>query len=109
MRIVNQGNEDGCIPPLFGLFVNWPLTIVLRGVTLVAYWSWFIVPLGLAAIGFWHALGLSSLLALLTHQVDLDKEDGSGYGWRRFERGLVYIVCLYGFALLFGWFNHRMM
>jgi len=53
------------------------IMILLRGFVLVDLWEWFIVPLGLIRIGFFHALGISILVALLTYE----GTDGSKKEW----------------------------
>ena len=47
-----------------------PITIVICGVALQDLWGWFVVPLGVSAITFWHALGFSTLISALTAQAD---------------------------------------
>lgn len=39
-----------------------PLICFLEGWQVSTMWSWFVVPLGLPAIGFAHAVGICSLL-----------------------------------------------
>lgn len=45
--------------------VVWGVAIPLRAWALKVLWGWFVVPLGVVAIGKAHALGISSLFALL--------------------------------------------
>lgn len=42
--------------------------LVFQGFVVSSLWGWFVVPLGMPAIGTWHGLGLALLLALVTHQ-----------------------------------------
>lgn len=34
------------------------LTLPFRAYVMLTIWEWFVVPLGVPAIGFWHAMGL---------------------------------------------------
>ena len=52
----------GCL----AIIIVTPFAIMLRGFVLTRLWLWFLVPLGLPAIGLWHAYGLSILIALFT-------------------------------------------
>ena len=41
---------------------------LLRGYVLAQLWRWFVVPLGGPAVDVVHAIGISLLVAMLTHQ-----------------------------------------
>jgi hypothetical protein len=43
-----------------------------KGYTLSVLWSWFVVPLGLPAVGMWHAAGL--LLIVEASRARVEKE-----------------------------------
>lgn len=43
-------------------------SIILRGFVLSYLWQWFVVPLGAVSISIPIAIGLSMLVAFLTHQ-----------------------------------------
>jgi putative flippase GtrA len=67
---------------LVKLFVGVPLLVgliaafaMLRGWTVSILWEWFLVPLGLPALGIAHAIGISLAVAFLTHQTDTKKDD----------------------------------
>jgi len=51
------------------------LTTILRGWVLCDLWRWFMEPMGLPGIGMAHAVGLSTLVGLLTHQPDPPGKD----------------------------------
>lgn len=63
----------GCLLSL----VMAPVNIILRGLVLRQLWYWFLVPLGVPAVGAAHALGISCLLGLFTMGLarDADKEE----------------------------------
>ena len=53
--------------------IRFPLSLAaaaLSAVVLRDLWTWFVVPLGVMSIGFWHAYGISILVSRLTHQID---------------------------------------
>lgn len=56
-------------------------SVPLRAWVLVKLWLWFVVPLGLPAIGLWHAMGLGSLLGLLTYSVQDMREAKTPMTW----------------------------
>lgn len=52
--------------PLNVLLLTVGITIFWGGWVGATLWGWFIVPLGVRAIGYWHSVGLSLLFFLLT-------------------------------------------
>lgn len=36
-----------------------------NGFVFLKMWGWFVVPLGMPAIGFWHAVGLGTMMAMV--------------------------------------------
>ena len=65
-------------------------------------WAWFVVPLGVHALGKAHAYGLVSMVALLkTHTQDTDKRS-------LFEK-LAYGVLAPALVLFIGWICHSLM
>ena len=53
---------------IIGGIVVFLALIAYRGVVVKFSWDWFVVPLGVVEIGYAHALGISLLAALLTHE-----------------------------------------
>lgn len=47
------------------LFVFMPASTVTNGLAVMWLWRWFVAPLGIPAIGFWHAVGVSMLASIL--------------------------------------------
>lgn len=77
-----------------------PIGIILRGFVLCKLWSWFIVyQFSLPELTIPIALGISLLIAMLTHQYQTNKEEK--------ERGIMHLVSLTIIAPLFflacGW------
>lgn len=48
---------------------------LIDGGLLWAMWRWFIVPLGVKAVGFWHAVGLDLMVSVVTFRYHHGKED----------------------------------
>lgn len=49
-----------------GLLVLTPVSSVTNGLGVMWMWRWFVAPLGVPEIGFWHALGLAILASFAT-------------------------------------------
>ncbi len=82
----------------FFLIILGVLGACIEGVMLTYVWAWFMVPLGLPAIGWAHACGLAILVSLFTMR-------GGGYDPRTNDEklwdGLVWTVTsVFTFALL---------
>lgn len=92
---------------------------LLRGYVLATLWQWFVVPLGMPAIGWAHAYGIAALLVAATfHYPIKDRDIAEGVESREAtakERALyltqylaaAFIPAL--FALLCGYVAHEMM
>lgn len=48
---------------LIGVAAVMAVGIFWGGYVAATLWGWFMVPLGVSAIGYWHAVGLGSLMA----------------------------------------------
>jgi hypothetical protein len=51
------------------IFLAWSASILLRGLTLMLLWKWFIVPLGAPEINIFHSLGIAMLLVYIFFDV----------------------------------------
>lgn len=80
--------------------VVFAITVMWEGYVLSILWKWFAMPLfnGLPALSLVHAIGISALVGLLTHQGGYKKptEEES-------IRIMVYGVINPTFVLLIGW------
>lgn len=65
-----------CLAGLVGL-------AVLRGFVLASLWGWFVVPLGVPALGIAQAIGISLIVSLFLAHLARDKSDDEGEGWKR--------------------------
>ena len=59
----------------FLLFLTLPLMILVRAFVLAQMWEWFIVPFGVMAITYGHAVGLSILINLFHPSKTPSKSD----------------------------------
>lgn len=81
---------------------------LLTGWAGMTLWGWFVVPLGLPAIGLWHALGLSLLVQLVTVKRPANRK-GDDNDLRYHLGSLFYAVCLPLAALGMGWCANQLM
>jgi hypothetical protein len=49
--------------------------VITNGIVVSCMWNWFIVPLGVSAIGFWLAAGISMTVSLFTTQHNTPKRE----------------------------------
>lgn len=84
------------------LFVLVAFVLALfTGFTVSVLWGWFIVPLGVAQIGFAHAYGISLLGSVLMSTRGLNT-NGEG-GWVTVATGVAAGLVINLLALLLGW------
>lgn len=55
------------------------VTVLITAFTVSTMWGWFIVPLGVKAIGFAHAYGLSLLVTFFTIRPSTNQDED--YNW----------------------------
>lgn len=80
-----------------------PVQMIVSGLVLKTLWFWFIVPLGVPALGVAQALGVATVVSSLTYRHDLQTKDVDGP---------VLIVRMFGwplFCLAFGALYHAFM
>jgi hypothetical protein len=56
-------------------FISFVLLTLLKAWLVMKLWLWFVVPLGVAALSYAHALGVAALVSLLVLKVDADNLD----------------------------------
>lgn len=100
-----------------------PFNIILRAFTLKVLWGWFVQPLGLPVLGYAHATGLVTTVALfmltwalpkLREHEESSKEIGEEIktdegALALLVRSLFTSVTLNACFLLFGYIYHRFM
>lgn len=53
---------------MLGLFFYMFLLTLIKAVTVVILWGWFVVPLGVVGINVWWAVGLLMLIGIVTFE-----------------------------------------
>lgn len=86
---------------LIGVAAVMAVGIFWGGYVAATLWGWFMVPLGVSAIGYWHAVGLGSLMAAfgLGGSSGSNSKSAEDYLIER----LVYSTLLPAICLLLGW------
>lgn len=79
------------------------ISAVVHGIVLRQLWQWFMVPLGLPAVGIAHAIGIGGILKYLTYQPFLKTQK---VDWKEH---LVFALVYPIFMLLGGYIIHLCM
>lgn len=77
-----------------------PFLWAWSGFAMSKLWTWFLVPLGVPAVGIWAAMGIACIGRLMLHNGNSDKSEDK-------QRVLFVVVTDFarsGFALAFGYF-----
>jgi hypothetical protein len=82
------------------LFLWMPVGALISGWAMMTLWGWFIVPLGVRAIGMAHGWGLAMMVGLYTHHTPDKREP-----FDIIVSGLITILLVLGF----GWIAHSFM
>jgi hypothetical protein len=87
-------------------FVSSMILTVSRAYTAKVLWYWFAVPLGVPPIGFWHAMGLGSLVFVFSASL---VKPHKAAGEKKSTKDLVaeflaYALLLPSLLLGLGWF-----
>ncbi|WP_277594426.1 hypothetical protein [Pseudomonas chlororaphis] len=91
------------IVTVFALFVFW------AGYVVSTLWGWFVVPLGVVAINYWHAVGLMCIVsAFVGVKADEDVADSDSLG-EGVAKACVKSLLLPAFLLCMGWLAHSQM
>jgi hypothetical protein len=78
-----------------------PLLVFFDGLVLKTLWVWFLVPIGLPAIGVATAIGVSIIAHMLAASTEGKKDEEEGWGH------IIGVLLRPGWALLFGWVVHH--
>lgn len=71
---MSESKVEELFASIMALVVCTPVSLVLNGYVLSKYWEWFVVPLGVDPIGWFHAYGLATLVVYFGH-IDTRKKD----------------------------------
>jgi hypothetical protein len=77
------------------------VTIFWGGHVTATLWGWFLVPLGVKAITYWHAVGLGALFGVFMGTRGIEKEEGDITA--SMLVGLCMSAVVPAMCLLFGW------
>jgi hypothetical protein len=79
--------------------------IMLNGLVFKIMWCWFLVPLGLPPIGIAMAVGIGSIVTLMTRTPVRKIEKGKGFTYV-VESTTQHLIKL-GLILVVGWIAHQ--
>lgn len=68
-HIQADNSKEGIISLLSAIVLSVGICLWLSPHIFVSFWGWFVIPLGVPAIGHWHALGLMTMVHLVTFQM----------------------------------------
>jgi hypothetical protein len=97
----------GCIVILLII----PIGIFMRAWALTMMWGWFVTPFGLMHLGYAHALGLASCVALFSGVTGLQNKDDDEDKtiWTLVGKTFVGAVIIPLFVVGMGWVFHQYM
>lgn len=99
---MKEKTKSGCGAAVVAMAIV-PFSVALRGWAVSVLWGWFVVPLGVAAIGMWNAAGISLIAGFLTYRSDLTtKDDNDKSPWDAVIRATAVAVLLPMLMLAFG-------
>ncbi len=92
---------------LFGLFPVLLFGLLLHAYFLLLLWHWFVMPLGVRDINYWHAAGLSAMFSYLRGSQLQNKENRDYYDWVKiiktsFREMVFFFVIAWLFHLFMG-------
>jgi len=76
-----------------------------QGFVFLLFWNWFVKPLGLPGIDYWHAYGLMVFVSFIRYEKRNDKAEDENVDSKWF----MPLLHRYGYYLLFllrGWLAH---
>jgi hypothetical protein len=80
-----------------------PVGLCFKAVVVQDLWGWFVVPLGVPAVGMVHALGLCLVGWIFSCGLDNIKEKQSQATWHRWAMLQVVVLIVWGYGALFNW------
>ncbi|BCS42937.1 MULTISPECIES: hypothetical protein [Pseudomonas] len=94
---------------VLGLVATFVLYIFWGGYVAATLWGWFVVPLGVMAITYWHAVGLTCVVgALVGVRADEDTNDSEALG-DAVAKSVLKAAIILAMLLAMGWFAHNNM
>lgn len=108
----DEPTASGCLAALIGILVILPLQVMVMTWVFTRFWLWFVVPLHLPNLQFWHAFGLATFIKMATFHGNFKsssnkKEDEST--WKEILVPAVAYFVYYGATYFLGWLAHQNM
>ncbi|KVP17288.1 hypothetical protein [Burkholderia ubonensis] len=86
--------------------ILWLIGVFWGGFVASTLWGWFMVPLGVVGINYWHAAGLAALLSVFLGGRGMSQADDKSDLGKEITFGFVCAVAIPLLALLAGWIAH---
>lgn len=102
----SEGNQMGVV---LGVVAAFALYIFWGGYVAATLWGWFVVPLGVMAITYWHAVGLTCVVAAFAGVKSDDNIKESESLGEGVAKSVFMAVIIPAFLLAMGWFAHNHM
>ena len=93
---------------ILGIVVVFALYVFWGGYVASTLWGWFVVPLGVKAITYWHAVGLTCVTGAFIG-VRNDKSDESESVGDVVGKSILMMLFFPAFLLAVGWFANSHM
>lgn len=95
-------NEMTLTGALLFLISSIPLAL-WRAYVIARLWAWYMVPLGVPAVGVVQAYGVSLVIGIVTGAAYRDATKREAEDDAAIVKRIVGVAVMSGFALLFGW------
>ncbi len=104
---MSNRDEKDLLPGIVAGLLLVPISFAVTGWVLSVLWGWFVVPLGLKQIGLAHAIGLSTVVGLMTGV--LEQQNSAELEKRPFWSRLLVSTFIRLLVLGMGWVIHKIM
>lgn len=94
---------------VLGIVIAFALYVFWGGYVAATLWEWFVVPLGVKAITYWHAVGLTCVVAAFAGVKNDDNIKETDSLSEVVTKSILIAVLIPAFLLVMGWFAHRHM
>lgn len=93
------------MPVILGIVLITAISTFWGGFVAATLWGWFVVPLGVPAINYWHAAGLCTTLGVFMGSRGISGTENETVG-DILARGFIFSAGLPLLSLIFGWLVH---
>lgn len=98
---INLTRGIGVLAGIAGVFVN--------GLAAMLLWGWFVAPIGVMAIGYWHAIGVSLVVGLLARRAQTADANTFAQVWSEAWNRIVHGLFRPALFIAIGWLVHQVM